>query len=99
MVLQVRFQSIYSSIDFKFEFKYYELLNNNFSETNTIYKLHFKKEISILSKVCELNYCVTATSVSSENLFSNAGLVQNDQRNRMESSALNMLKNALTNIY
>ncbi|RNA26616.1 hypothetical protein BpHYR1_014647, partial [Brachionus plicatilis] len=40
--------------------------------------------------ICELIYCVTATSVPSENLFSNAGLVQNDQRNWMESAALNI---------
>ncbi|RNA16555.1 hypothetical protein BpHYR1_023405 [Brachionus plicatilis] len=64
MVLQVRFQSTYSSIDFKFKIECISL--------------------------CELIYCVTATSVASENLFSNAGLVQNDQRNRMEPSALNM---------
>ncbi|RNA40176.1 hypothetical protein BpHYR1_013812 [Brachionus plicatilis] len=49
------------------------------------------KRIQFIS-VCELIYCVTATSVPSENLFSNAGLVQNDQRNRMEPSASNMFK-------
>ncbi|RNA36186.1 zinc finger BED domain-containing 1-like [Brachionus plicatilis] len=91
-----------SSVDFKFEFKYYELLNYNFSEKNTIYKpldfyRHFKKEIPILSQVCELIYCVTATSVPSENLFSNAGLVQNEQRNRMEPSALNMVNFIMKN--
>ncbi|RNA12551.1 hypothetical protein BpHYR1_009916 [Brachionus plicatilis] len=41
--------------------------------------------------VCELIYCVTATSLASENLFRNSGLVQNDQRNRMEPSALNVV--------
>ncbi|RNA28276.1 hypothetical protein BpHYR1_022578 [Brachionus plicatilis] len=42
------------------------------------------------NEVSELIYCETATSVPSENLFSNAGLVQNDQRNRMEPSTLKM---------
>ncbi|RNA09986.1 hypothetical protein BpHYR1_049886 [Brachionus plicatilis] len=54
-----------------------------------VLQVRFQK-IPILSQVCELIYCVTATSVPSENLFRNAGLVQNDQRNRMELSALNM---------
>ncbi|RNA00123.1 hypothetical protein BpHYR1_021146 [Brachionus plicatilis] len=45
-----------------------------------------------------LIYCVTAISVTSENLFSNAGLVQNDQRNRMEPSALNMVFNILSKL-
>ncbi|RNA34343.1 hypothetical protein BpHYR1_028613 [Brachionus plicatilis] len=54
-----------------------------------------KPRLNINSKktffmVYELIYCVTATSVTSKNLFSNAGLVRNNQRNRMEPSALYM---------
>ncbi|RNA40120.1 zinc finger BED domain-containing 1-like [Brachionus plicatilis] len=37
-----------SSVDFKFEFKYYELLNYNFSEKNTIYKTMCNTNLSTL---------------------------------------------------
>ncbi|RNA21721.1 hypothetical protein BpHYR1_020137 [Brachionus plicatilis] len=57
-----------------------------------------QKRNSYLSQVYELIYCVTATLVPSENIFSNAGLVQNDQINRMEPSALNLINFIMKNI-
>ncbi|RNA24547.1 hypothetical protein BpHYR1_030119 [Brachionus plicatilis] len=75
--------------------------NSTNTETPTSFNQKKRKEIEPRSwvwlhyaskthRVCELIYCVSATSVPSENLFSNAGLVQNGRKNQMEPSGLNM---------
>ncbi|RNA16713.1 hypothetical protein BpHYR1_049513 [Brachionus plicatilis] len=82
--------------------------NSTNTKTQTSFNQKKRKEIKPRSwvwlhyaskthRACELIFnCVTSASVSSENLFSNAGLVQNDQRNRIEPSALNVLNNELS---
>ena len=78
-----------SKNDLRKEFKTYELLNFNPSDNKGIYKLldfyrKLKQDIPKIAEVAELVYCVTASSVPSETLFSYAGNVQDEQRNRIE---------------
>ena len=61
-------------------------LNENKSESNfkalEFFKI-FQKELPTLAQVVKIIFSVTATSVPSESLFSDAGQIQSDARNRL----------------
>lgn len=84
------------------EFRTYESLNfvaepeNQIFSALSFYK-HHKKEIPGLAEVAQLVFSVTASSVPSENLFSSAGLVQTEVRNRIDPSALEMVNFVIKN--
>ena len=44
--------------------------------------------LPILSEIAEIIFCITATSVPNENLFSSTGLIQTDLRNHLSPSNL-----------
>ena len=52
---------------------------------------NFDKKFPELAKLSKEILCIPATSVPSESLFSITGIIQNDQRNRINPSLLNHL--------
>ncbi|CAF0954816.1 unnamed protein product [Brachionus calyciflorus] len=52
---------------------------------------NFRNELKLLSKVARILYSVPATSVPSESLFSSAGSVQTELRNRLDPSVMEMI--------
>ena len=59
-------------------------------KANLFYQL-YETHFPTLSKIAVIVLCVTATSVPAEALFSISGIIQNEQRNRIQPSALNMI--------
>ena len=51
-----------------------------------------------LASLSKIILCVTATSVPSEALFSITGIIQNDQRNRLQPSTLDSISLIKNNI-
>jgi hypothetical protein len=49
---------------------------------------HYEKNIPILSSIVKELYCLAPTSVPAESLFSVAGFIQNEERNRLNSKNL-----------
>lgn len=72
--------------------------NPSFMNTLEFYKL-YKTKIPSLAELSQLVFSVTASSVPSENLFSSAGWVQNELRNRIQPSALEMVNFIIKNKY
>ena len=56
-----------------------------------MFYFYYEKKFPELSKLAKEILCVPATSVPSESLFSVTGIIQNDQRNRINPSLLNQL--------
>lgn len=82
------------------ELEFTDYLNHSYtrnistkSENNEALKFFQKTEsqFPILAQVARHLLCVPATSVPSESLFSVAGIIQDDQRNRLKPAMLNML--------
>lgn len=59
----------------------------------------FQKELVNLANIAQVVFSVTASSVPSENLFSDAGQIQNDLRNRLDPSILDMINFIKSNYY
>ena len=55
-----------------------------------IFYKYFSGHYPLLSKVARVLLAITATSVPSESVFSSAGIIQDDQRNRMSCELLDM---------
>ena len=51
----------------------------------------YNKSFPLLSQVARSIFCIVVSSVPSESLFSIAGLIQTDQRNRLEPETLENL--------
>ena len=51
----------------------------------------FEKELSNMTNIVKIVFTVTATSVPAESLFSDAGLIQNDLRNRLDPAILDKI--------
>lgn len=56
-----------------------------------IFYKNFHLKYPILTKIAKKIFCITATSVPSEGLFSQAGLIQTDLRNRLDQVLLEIL--------
>ena len=63
---------------------------NQIQKALVFFKQH-RNSVPYLSKLLRIILSVPATSVPSESLFSQAGFIQNDYRNRLSSNILNML--------
>ena len=85
--------------DLNNELEYYESLNATDVDETMLGQIKrplnfFKKhcdDLPKLARVARIIMCVPSTSVPSESLFSIAGLIQNDLRNRLAPTSLNML--------
>ncbi|RNA19308.1 Zinc finger BED domain-containing [Brachionus plicatilis] len=89
---------------FEQEFCYYQTLSFNpksKDDCNTALEFFqlFKKYLPSITQICEFLFSVTSTSVPAENLFSSAGLVQDELRNKIEPTALEMINFIAKNKY
>ena len=80
------------------ELDLYENKSFNFNENSSSSKFRaleyfriFKKDYQVLIKIVKIIFSVTASSVPSENLFSDAGQIQNEMRYRLHPSVLNLI--------
>ncbi|CAF1106996.1 unnamed protein product [Brachionus calyciflorus] len=66
--------------------------NNNDSKFKSLdfFKI-FEIELPLITKIVKIIFSVTATSVPAESLFSCAGLIQNESRNRLDPAVLDKI--------
>jgi hypothetical protein len=80
------------------EFDNYVLSPHKENESGLNFFKENKSKFPILNEIAKIIFSLTATSVPADSLFSISGIIQNDQRNRLNSKTVEMInvyKNSL----